>query len=358
MEWIVKIAEGAWMNLVEMAPYLLLGFLVAGILSVLVRREMVERQLGGSGWWPIVKASLLGVPLPLCSCGVIPVAASLRRHGASRGATASFLLSTPQTGVDSILVTYSMLGPVIAIFRPVAAFVSGVVGGWLVERTRPAIVNGVEAAPPVCEEDCCKPGAGGSRLARIFKYGFITLPRDLAKPLIVGLLVAGLIGALVPDDFFVEVLGTGFLSMVVMMGVGIPLYVCATASVPIAVMMIAKGISPGAALVFLMTGPATNAAAIAMVVTMFGRRGAGMYLLAVGGTALLSGWLLDLLVIKVPSVMAHIHHEGGSGPVGVVSAIILIVVLVVALWPQRRHDHHAGCDCEPDDDCRDQPQAL
>jgi len=161
-----------WMTLSEMSPYLLFGFFVAGLLSILVSRTLVERHLGGRGFWPLIKASIFGVPLPLCSCGVIPVAMSLHKHGASKGSTISFLLSTPQTGVDSIFVTFSLLGPLFAVFRPIAAFATGVIGGGIVslfDRTK------TQSEQAVCTDDCCSEDKR-TRLLGGFKFAFVTLP--------------------------------------------------------------------------------------------------------------------------------------------------------------------------------------
>ena len=166
--------------------------------------------------------------------------ASLRHHGASRGATTSFMLSTPQTGVDSIMVTLSLLGPVFAIFRPIAAFLTGVIGGSIVEYT--GVGDVVADEPEECKETCCSGGEAQSKVVRAIDYGFTTLAADIAKPLLIGLVVAGLIGGTVPDDFFTGAVGSGFLSMLLMMAFGIPLYVCATASIPIAAAMMIKGI--------------------------------------------------------------------------------------------------------------------
>jgi uncharacterized protein len=325
--FLVDFIRAVWTTLREMSPFLLFGFLVAGLLSVLVKPETVERHLGGRGFWQVFKAAVFGVPLPLCSCGVIPVAASLRRHGASSAATTSFLISTPQTGVDSVMVTLSLLGPVFAVFRPVVAFLSGILGGVLVN------VFGYEkGAPPeehpVCTAECCS-GAesrGGGAL-RAVKYGFVTLPRDIHQALIVGILVAGAISAAVPDDFFAGILGGGILSMLVMMAVGIPIYVCATASVPIAAALMMKGVSPGAALVFLMTGPATNAATITTVWKIMGRRIAGIYLAAVAVSALAAGLVLDA-VFRVSGAhsMAHSHWML-PGFVNTIGALALLAVL-------------------------------
>ncbi len=331
-EFIVEFGRSVWSTLSEMSPYLLFGFLVAGVLSVLVKPETVERHLGGRGVWQAFKAAIFGVPLPLCSCGVIPVAASLRRHGASPAATTSFLISTPQTGVDSILVTYSLLGPVFAVFRPVVAFLSGIAGGIFVnffgyEK------GGAPDAHPACTAECC--GGAGSRrggLAQALRYGFVTLPRDINKALIVGILVAGAISAAVPEDFFAGVLGGGIVSMLVMMAIGIPIYVCATASVPIAAALMMKGVSPGAALVFLMTGPATNAATITTVWKIMGKRIAGIYLGTVAVSALAAGLVLDAVTGgSAAHSMAHSHWML-PGIANTIAAFALLAVLGYAFF--------------------------
>ena len=327
-----------------MSPFLLFGFLVAGLLSVLVKPETVERHLGGRGFWQVFKAAVFGVPLPLCSCGVIPVAASLRRHGASAGATTSFLISTPQTGVDSIMVTLSLLGPVFAVFRPVVAFLSGILGGVLVnifgyEKGAPA------GGHPTCTAECCSGVENhGGGLMRALRYGFATLPRDIHKALIIGILVAGAISAAVPDDFFAGILGGGILSMLVMMAVGIPVYVCATASVPIAAALMMKGISPGAALVFLMTGPATNAATITTVWKVMGKRIAGVYLATVAASALAAGLILDAIVRGSGShAMAHSHWML-PGSAKTICALALLAVLGYAFIRPAKVGAVAGAD--------------
>ena len=188
-----------WLVILEMAPYLLFGFALAGLMSIWISPEWTERHLGGKGLGPVVKATLLGIPLPLCSCSVIPVVASMRRHGASRAAATSFLLSTPQTGVDSIAVTYALLGPIFAIFRPIAALVTGVLGGALVLVFGRA--NSAEAdVPPACTDSCCSGDRTAPAWLRAAKYGFVTLPRDLAWPLLAGVAIAGAIAAVFPAD--------------------------------------------------------------------------------------------------------------------------------------------------------------
>ena len=346
VEFAKSIAIDFWDTVAEMSPYLLFGFFVAGALSVLVSQSFVERHLGGRGVWPLLKASVFGVPLPLCSCGVIPVSMSLHKHGASKGATVSFLLSTPQTGVDSIFVTLSLLGPVFAIFRPFAAFATGIVGGSLVDLLTHE-QNGEDEPPKKCTDECCEVRGKTGRFSRGMKYGFVTLPRDIGKAMLIGLAVAAFISAIVPDGYFAEKLGTGIFAMVVMMLLGIPVYVCATASVPVAAALIMKGLSPGAALVFLMTGPATNAASFATIWKTMGRRTALTYIATVAACALVSGILLDYFAAGFD--FAVVARPGWMLPSAVkyVAAVVLLAVLGYAiagkaLFKHNEHDQPTG----------------
>ncbi len=316
-EIIEKIFIESWIVFSQMAPYLLFGFLVAGILSVYVSSEWVERHLGGSGLTPVFKASLFGIPLPLCSCGVIPVSASFYRHGANRASTTSFLLSTPQTGVDSILVTYSLLGPVFAVFRPIAALITGVLGGALVQffDSENGSGSAEKSAPDACEDDCCTGDEKENSFIRMLRYGFITLPKDIGTALLTGILIAGLISALVPPDYLTIYIGGGILSIMIMIIAGVPVYVCATASVPIAAGFMHIGASPGAALAFLIAGPATNAAAFTTVYKILGKRTAIIYMVTVVFSAFTCGLLLDWIIPFVESsfsnlgAISHEHHE-------------------------------------------------
>jgi uncharacterized protein len=333
--FVVSIVTDFWVTVTEMSPYLLFGFLVAGILSMLISQRLVERHLGGRGIWPVLKASLFGVPLPLCSCGVIPVSMSLHKHGASKGSTIAFLISTPQTGADNIFVTLSLLGPVFAIFTPVATFVTGVIGGLLVNLFSPSSQDG-HPVPPKCTDECCG-GAENRKIARGLKFAFVTLPRDIGGAMLVGLVIAAFISVLVPDDFFAEKLGTGIFAMLVMMALGIPMYVCATASVPIAAALILKGLTPGAALVFLMTGPATNAASFVTIWKILGRTTAITYLATIAGCALLGGILLDYIAVSVsPGTVAHYHGWMLPPLVKNISAVTLLAVLVFALLTKKK----------------------
>ncbi len=323
-----------WSVFAEMSPYLLFGFFVAGLLSMLVSRQMVERHLGGPGLMPSLKAAILGVPLPLCSCGVIPVSMSLFKQGASRGATISFLLSTPQTGVDSILVTYSLLGPVFAIVRPLVALVTGVVGGTLVSLFGQTKIASDPTNTPT--EDPVTNGTWKQRFLEGMKHAFIILPRSLGKPLLLGLVIAAIISSLVPDDFFTDKLGRGLPAMLVMMVVGIPIYVCASASVPVAAALILKGLSPGAVLVFLMTGPATNAAGLMTIWNALGRRTALLYLMTVVICALGAGLLFDALVDNTPLKVVSHAHEMIPPAIQNVSALALLILLGYGFYTRWR----------------------
>ncbi len=336
-----------------MSPYLLFGFLVAGILSVCVSPAWVERHLGRPGLGSVLKASLFGVPLPLCSCGVIPVSASIRRHGASRSATTAFLLSTPQTGVDSIAVTFGSLGSVFAIFRPIAALLTGLIGGGLVQlfdkSDRPDPTE--EPSAPRCEEACCASTGSRSVLLRVLHYGFVTLPRDIGVALLVGVLIAGAMAALVQPDQWK--LGDGILAILLLMAASVPIYVCATASVPIAYALVYVGVSPGAALAFLIAGPATNGATFTTVWKFLGRRTALLYLLTVALGAVASGLLLDWLFPDLKASIPRLgapadqtgEHNHGTPELSWsihVGAVALLTVLVISSRTMARLLNRAG----------------
>jgi uncharacterized protein len=360
LDLLQQVATETWLVTAQMAPYLLFGFLVAGLLSVFLDADWLERHLGGRGVLPVFNASLFGVPLPLCSCGVIPVAASLRQHGASRAATTAFLLSTPQTGVDSIMITWTMLGPLFAIFRPVAALLTGVLGGLLVQlfgpgQERRKMIPAASAANPFAtvEDIVQKPRLSLYEKARqALTYGLITLPADIGKALLVGLLVAGILAAVIPEDFLASYLGSGPLSIALMMIVGIPLYVCATASVPLAAGFIFLGATPGAALAFLIAGPATNAATITTISRVLGRSTAAIYLSTVAISAFGGGLLLDWLLPKAAAAVP-LFAQGGHGHEGVklfdhAAGVLLVIVMLYSWWALRQPEAGKSC-CAGDD---------
>lgn len=281
----------------KMSIYVLFGLLVAGALHTYVPSGWLVRNLAGGRVWPAVKASIVGIPLPLCSCGVLPAAVSLRRDGAGRGAIVSFLIATPTTGVDSILATYALLGKVFAVYRVFASFVAATASGILCGLVGPAesIAPAGDAGESCGCASCELPdrAAPARRFSAMLHYAFVELLGDIGKWLIVGIVIGGLITALIPEAWIHDHLGSGLRSMLIMLVVGIPLYVCSTASIPIAAALMLKGMSPGAAFVFLMAGPATNAVAVTFVARYLGRLTTVVYLGSLVASSLLFGALLD-----------------------------------------------------------------
>ena len=361
---LIRIAQESWIVLGDMAPYLLFGFLIAGILSVCFSPAFVERHFGGQGYGPVVKAAILGVPLPLCSCGVIPVSASLRRHGASRAATTSFLLSTPQTGVDSIAITFALLGTVFAVFRPVVALVTGLLGGLLVmlfDRADGNHSHG-EPHPARCAESCCTGRHDRNIVWHALEYGFVTLPRDIGVALLVGVAIAGVIAVFVQANQWQAYLGGGILSILLAMAVGVPLYVCASASVPIAAGLMHAGASPGATLAFLIAGPATNAATIATVWKVLGRRTAVLYLLTIATSAIGGGlmldWLFASLQATVPYMAEHYHEAMGGSWLTTFWAVLLLGVIAYSYIAKPRPETDFPAESDAEDSGRQSAQRL
>jgi len=296
--------------LTEMAPYLLLGFFFAGLLHLLFPKKKVRKYMGQNNFRSILNASLLGVPLPLCSCGVIPTGISFYKHGASRASTVSFLISTPQTGVDSIFVTYSLLGLPFAIIRPIVAFVTGLFGGVVTKKIDSSSADiraeGVENGDEM-------PKGLFPKIKEMFRYSFIEFLQDISNWLIIGLLIAALISVFVPNDFFADKIPNNFVGMLVILVIAIPVYICATASVPVAAVLMLKGLSPGAALVLLMAGPATNAATITMIGKILGKKSLIGYLGAIITGAMLSGLFIDYFLppewFRLSEHFGHMGHN-------------------------------------------------
>ncbi len=257
-----------WTLYIEMVPYLAFGLFVSGILHVTVNKSFIINHFGKKGFLSAVKAAFLGVPLPLCSCSVVPTALSLKKHGASNGATISFLISTPQTGVESIAATWGMMGPLFALFRPFAAFITGIVGG--VVTTTIAEETSSEAESK--KETTVIQRTLSEKFQELIRYGFRELLDDIGLNLLVGIVISALITLLVPDDFFGSFAGNTLVAMFLMIIAGAPLYICSTASIPIAASLMMKGISPAAAFVFLIVGPATNAATITVITSKLGKK--------------------------------------------------------------------------------------
>ena len=312
MDIVLDILGGAWQMLHDAGLYVAVGFLAAGLIHVLVSREWMTRHLGGRGFGAVVKAAIIGAPLPLCSCSVLPAAYALHRKGASRGATVSFLISTPETSVDSIAVTWALLGPVMAVVRPAAAVMTAMVAGFA-ETVRGRREPPHEVDPPACEaceSDSCEHVARPGAWSRFWRFVVFEMADDVGPTLVIGLILAGLVTVLVPDDFFVAYLASEWASMLVMLVIGLPLYVCATASTPLAAALAMKGLNPGAALVFLLVGPATNLATVLMVGRMLGRTSAALYVGTIAVLALGCGAALNAATgaLAVEVMPEHVHR--------------------------------------------------
>lgn len=320
-----------WMLFEEMAPYLLFGFLVAGILNLFISRERVTRHLAENRFSSVLKASLFGIPLPLCSCGVIPVAAHLQKQGANRGPILSFLISTPTTGVDSILATYSLMGPLLAIARPVAALFNGLLTGVLANREATAVPKDVAPQDP----EIPPAQTLRNKMGRALQYAFGDLITDIAKWLVIGIVAGGVISYLVPTQLVEDYLGNPLLAYPLMLLIGIPMYVCAIGSIPIAAALILKGMSPGAGFIFLFAGPATNTATLSFVGGKMGRKSLLLYVSTILLSSILFGALVDVVWQLSGKDLTLISGQTELLPewLKTISALLLSVLIVRALWP-------------------------
>ncbi len=383
LDWIENYWHALLMMSAEMAPYLLLGFFIAGLLRVFVPKTMYSKHLAPRNMKSVVKAAALGVPLPLCSCGVIPTAVGLRKEGASHGACTSFLIATPQTGVDSIVATYSLMGLPFAIVRPLAALFTAIFGGWLTntyarEDEKHSEASAADGDDASCDCGCeghhhahgCScgkekdaPHSFGRKMLGALDYAFVDMMQDVGKWLVVGLLIAALITVAVPNEWLAALHDYKLLNMLLVLAVAIPMYVCATGSIPIAVSLMAKGLTPGAALVLLMAGPAVNSASMLVIGKVFGRRTLWLYILSIVIGAVLFGLGLDYLLpqewFAVQSrIMGACHHQAAD-----LSATdwlwmgLLAALLVNALgrqwWSTRHHRHECRCHEHHSDEARE-----
>jgi len=334
---------------------LILGFALAGILHVLLARyPRVTAQITGPGRRPVFMAALLGVPMALCSCSVLPTAIALRRRGASKGATASFLISVPETDVVAILVTVALIGPFVAVYRPLAgillALATGLVVRSIEQRDLPAAARqaSVAFAPGTHVESCCEGKPAGDQNGnaqstvstgrwwkRALRYGFIEIFDDIVPQLFLGMVLAAIIGVWLPN-IGPDIGGGTALSYLVMVGIGIPMYVCASASTPIAAGLIAGGVSPGAAMVFLLAGPASNFASIVVLRAEFGTKILGVFILMIAVTSIALGALLDLLVgsLHVPNP-GPLHGHDGHSPLRLIFTITFLSWIALSFHRSR-----------------------
>ena len=338
--------------------FILIGFAIAGAVHVLLDPDRIVRHLGERSLRSAAIAALLGAPIPLCSCGVLPTAMLLRRKGASREATLSFLVTTPETGIDSVAMTLAFFGPLFALVRPLAAIATGLVAGFVSLRSRaPLSESEGRGEPPSPSPEPHHHGAGeggdppigdtspvaradvGAR--RAVRFAFVELFDELGFWLVLAIVLTGILSALLPQDFFARVVPTSFAAMLLMVVLGIPLYVCASASTPLAALFVAKGASAGAALVFLLVGPATNAATIATVARLFGRPFVRLYLGAVIGVAVGAGLLLDMILPDLGSSV-RVGVPEGPGYLGIVKLIGAVLLAWLLFESLRRTGLRAG----------------
>ena len=336
----------------EMSPFLLLGFLLAGLMHAFIPNRLYTHYMAGNSLKSVIYAALFGVPLPLCSCGVIPTAMSMRKEGASKGATVSFLIATPQTGVDSIFATYSLLGLPFAIIRPIVAFCTAIIGGHAVNLFNKEAATTVEHTPQRVFSE--KHHTFLERIVEALRYGFIEMMGDIGKWLVIGLIVAGLITTFVPQSFFAVFAGNSIMSILLVLCISIPMYVCATGSIPIAVALMMKGLTPGAALVLLMAGPAANAASILVINKVLGRKTLIIYLIAISLGAIGFGLGIDYLLpskwftptLAKAAECCDNHVEWFNIGCTILLGLLLLYALIDHL---RGHKH---CHCHEGDSCR------
>ncbi len=344
MEYISLFIE-ALINLSnEMAIYILFGLLFAGVMHEVIPETLVTKHLGKENIWSVIKSTIFGIPLPVCSCGVIPLATSIKKSGASKGATLSFLISTPITGVDSIMATYGIFGWIFTIYRAITSMIIAMVAGILTNifdkddvgatsvfaQTTTFSTTPKQEEPTSCcstETSCCTTDTAKKEhfIVRVFNYAFGTLLADIAKPLFWGLIIGALITVAIPSNLSDILVEYAWLSYIIVIIIAVPMYVCATASLPIAAGLMLSGVSAGAAFVFLSAGPATNTVTIGVVKKMLGTRSLYIYLGSIVIGSILFGLGLDYIFsasnIDPKSLVQMGEHAG-----------VFAVVASVVLW--------------------------
>ncbi|MFT6630438.1 MAG: uncharacterized membrane protein YraQ (UPF0718 family) [Bacteriovoracaceae bacterium] len=330
-----------WAYLLVSSPYLLFGLLFSGLIHKFVPMSKVKKWLGRDSFSSVLKASLVGVPLPLCSCSVIPTAVTLKKAGASNGATSAFLISTPESGVDSISITYALIDLPMTLIRPLAAFCSAFFAGAL-----QFMFNDFEYKEEINQEapaksSCCSkkketPKETPVELFKgVFKYGYGKLINDISVWLTIGILLGALIEFVVPDNFFTSM---GMIeNRIMILLIGVPLYICASASTPIAVSLMLKGLSPGSALLLLLVGPATNISNIAVLQKYIGKKGVALNVFSIVFVALIFSFITDYMYahfFKLQLSEMLQHHDHGGAWWEVISAIILVILLSKGIYKE------------------------
>ncbi|PID78360.1 MAG: hypothetical protein CSB21_00575 [Deltaproteobacteria bacterium] len=369
MEIIIKIMTSFGFFLMEASPFMLLGLFFAGLLKAFLPDDFVKKHIGAHKKWGILKASAFGIPLPLCSCGVVPAAAGIRKQGAGKGSVVSFLVSTPETGVDSMAITYALLGPVMAVIRPLASFATALFSGLVVDFfDKPEEERDTDSDDcflDKCTDSCCSSNTENEKFFRMaescdceinkeskalkFKKGmnfaFIELVGDIAGWFLAGILLAAIIAVFVTPEAVNAISSENpLLIMLLMLLVSVPLYVCATSSTPVAAAFLMTGISPGAALVFLLAGPATNAASLSVINSIIGKRATIIYLAGIIIFSMAAGLATDYL-FSLTGYKLHVSagdfEDGISFVVQVISALILGLVFIYPFY-KKAEDFFSG----------------
>ncbi len=348
MNLVLDILLQSWNILLESSVFILFGLLVSGLLRVFLNPGAVSRHLGQGRFKSVLKASLMGIPIPLCSCGVLPAAAALKKQGANNGAVTSFLISTPESGVDSIAITYALMDPIMTVVRPVAAFFTAFVAGisenllGRPDTARPIVPDLTCPVDGCCDGQNCSPEVHrnhhsfGEKIKAGFGFAFTDVWGDLAVWFLFGLLLSGIITVMIPESVFSRYMGGGIGSMLIMLAVGIPIYICATASTPIAASLILQGVSPGAALVFLMTGPATNVASLTVLTRVLGKRATAIYLSAIALCAVGFGLLVDVVYRYLGISAQAVVGQAGEAIPHAAELIGALLVLALSVKPVMR----------------------
>jgi len=346
-----SVLQSSWSMLLESAPFVLLGFFIAGLLRAFLPENFVAEHLGKNGIKSILKAAAFGIPIPLCSCGVLPAAAGLKKQGAGKGAVTAFLISTPETGVDSIALSFALLDPLLAVLRPVIAFFTAVAAGIAVSLSESRNMEtdteenkSVSAPVSTCGSSCCcasKPQAKQSIIGRLragMHFAFSKLLKDIGPWFFMGIILSGLISVFISPELISRYFSNEYLSMALMLALSVPLNVCATASTPIAAALALKGISPGAALVFLLAGPATNAASLTVIFQMLGKKASLIYLSVIAVMAFLSGIAVNALYAYLHIDITNWIRVGSHQECGmfeILSAVVLIALVLKSFVPEK-----------------------
>ncbi len=348
LTFLTSVLQASWDILNQASLYILFGLLVGGLLKVFLSPAYVAAHLGSGRYRSVFKAALLGIPIPLCSCGVLPAAASLKKQGANNGATTAFLISTPESGIDSISITWALLDPLMTAARPVSAFVSAFSAGLAENFFNPPDRQAEIKADLSCPIDNCCDGTNCPPEEHKKHHSFLEkckagvgfaggeLWNELAGWFFTGILLAGIITVLVPEDMISRYLGGGISSMLLMLLFGIPLYICATASTPIAAALIMKGVSPGTALVFLLVGPATNITSLSVLIGILGKRASGLYLLSIAVISVLCGLLLDAVYLSLGISAVAIAGQAAEIIPGTLILAATLVLFALSIKPLSR----------------------